>query len=104
MLNGDGGHRVARMTRDEALQHSRTMLERHPVDPGLMADLRQIIPDEEVLTMWLVSANGWLRSDTPLEHVGKREAVLDAARKALTMDHFWGSSNQWRAYQQQAGE
>ena len=65
----------------------------HPVGPGLMAELRQITPDEEVLlTVWLVSANGWLRGDTPLEHLGEREAVLDAARKVLTMDHFWGIS------------
>jgi hypothetical protein len=28
----------------------------------------------------------------------KREAVLDAAKKAISMDHFWGSSDQWRAY------
>lgn len=69
MLNGDGAHREARMTRDEALQYSRAMVETYAVDPDLMAEFRQIIPDEEVLTMWFASNNGWFRGDTPLEHL-----------------------------------
>jgi len=104
MLNGDGAQRGARITRDDTLRRSRAMFERHPVDPGLMAELCRIIPDAEVLTIWLASNNGWFRGDTPLKHLDEREAVLDAAAKAISMDHFWGASEQWRAYQQQVSE
>ena len=103
MLNGDGARDKAVMTRDEALQRARIIVERHPVNPGLLAELCLIIPDEDVLTIWLASNNGWFQGALPVEHLDKREAVLDAAKKAISMDHFWGSSDQWRAYQQQVG-
>ena len=92
------------MTRGEALRYARAMLAKYPVDPGLMAELRRVIPDEEGLTMWLASANGWLRGDTPLEHLNEPGAVLDAARRAISLDHLWGSDDEAGAYQQQVSK
>lgn len=104
MLNGDGAHREARMTRDEALRYARALLEQHPVDPALMEELRKIISGNEALILWLASNNAWFRGDCPLQHLNERDTVLDAARKAISLDHLWGSDNESGAYQQQVGK
>jgi hypothetical protein len=92
------------MSRGEALQYAQAMLTKYQVDPALMEELRAIIPQEETLVIWLASNNGWLGGDPPLLRLNDRELLLDAARKAMSMDHWWGSDDQWRGAQQQESE
>lgn len=70
------------MTREEALAAAREALEQKPVDPDLLVELRTIIPQDEVLQIWMISNSGWLSGRRPFDvWRSDRAAVIEAARR-----------------------
>ena len=70
------------MSREEALRMAREALERDPVDLSLWEELRTIIPQEDVLQIWMIADSGWLHGRRPIDvWRSDRAAVIKAAHK-----------------------